>query len=161
MNLLTRATNTAKHRGKTPTELKAEIRDLKAKNAALDRLTEDLSCRLAQQVSENKDLRTENNTLQEQVDTAAIDLSGALEDLRVERADNLRYRVAEQNANRVSIPASGHREVEEGNEVTQPIPIPVVQRFVAGPVVTLAAKAVTDPGQTSWGRDRETAEEVA
>ncbi|WP_032914755.1 hypothetical protein [Streptomyces sp. NRRL B-11253] len=70
----------ARHRGKTPAMLRAEC--------------DDLACTVVRLTAENDRLRAERVRLEADFDTAAIDYSGALEDLRAEREKNARLRAA-------------------------------------------------------------------
>lgn len=63
----------ARHRGKTPAMLRAEC--------------DDLACTVVR-------LTAENDRLERQFDAAAIDYSGALEDLRVKSEENAQLRAA-------------------------------------------------------------------
>ncbi|MFH8751047.1 hypothetical protein ACH4GK_32100 [Streptomyces rimosus] len=61
----------ARHRGKTPAQLRAEC--------------DDLVCTVVRLTAENDRLRAERARLEADFDRAAIDYSGALEDLRAAR----------------------------------------------------------------------------
>lgn len=70
----------ARHRGKTPGQLRAEC--------------DDLACTVVRLTAENDRLEAKYAGLEADFDTAAIDYSGALEDLRVKCEENGRLRAA-------------------------------------------------------------------
>ncbi|CAM5427144.1 MULTISPECIES: hypothetical protein [Streptomyces] len=70
----------ARRRGKTPGQLRAEC--------------DDLVCTVVRLTAENDRLRYERARLEADFDRAAVDYSGALEDLRVAREEAVRLRTA-------------------------------------------------------------------
>jgi len=133
MSTLTTARTAAKHRRKSHTELYAEI-------ARLERENEQLACAYTK-------LAAQYLIQQDELDQAGIDVSGALEDKRVAevRADlaerqrheehveltRLRARVA--NLDPWRLPGVGTRDVDPGDEATQPIDVRALRAVHAEP----------------------------
>lgn len=140
--MLTRARSLGRHRGKTPAQLRA----------ALD--TAD--CTLIGLATQVDELRAERAQLEDQLDKAAIKVSGALYDLQSMTADRDRLQVelidarAElANATRVDVPPMERDTSAVEDQATGPIDVQTLwDAHGTGPV--------TDPGQvrqTRWGRD--------
>lgn len=66
--MLTRARSLGRHRGKTPAQLRAEL--------------DEADCKLIELATEIDQLKAARDQLEQQLDEAGIELSGALEDLR-------------------------------------------------------------------------------
>lgn len=149
--------NLAKHRGKTPTELRKLLLVAEEKADRLDRENDAYACELIRLAAE-VDARTgERDARDRELDATRIDLGAA-------REDTLRLRVALQNATSISVAVIGHRDIECGNEVTQPVPVVEPLWRALGPVVTVDAPHAADPThipRTSWAVRDEQAEEVA
>lgn len=84
MSILTRRT---RHRAPSPAEVRQQNSRLAAENERLR--------------NSNRRLAAERNELEAQLDTAAIDYSGALEDLRTAREENQQLRAAAAQPARV------------------------------------------------------------
>lgn len=123
MSLYTRARSAARHRGKSPAELRAE--------------NDELACTVISLATDIDTLRRERNQLEAGLDQAGIDLSGANEDLRQLQADNERLNAdllatRQQLANATAIsPLPQHI-------ATEPIDCrPLRARVATGPVRNL------------------------
>ena len=133
MSILSTARSAARHRQMSRLEMAAYIAQLEGQNTALT---------------------AENTLLERQLDAAGIELSGALEDVRVARNENLRLDAALTATNAQLANATAKSDLPQ-HISTQPTP--TVQRFDTGPVLRSGASplAVVDPGQirrTTWGR---------
>lgn len=133
MSILSSARSAARHRQMTRLEMAAYIAKLEGQNTALT---------------------ADNTLLERQLDAAGIELSGALDDLRVARNENLRLDAALTATNAELANATAVSQLPQ-HISTQPTPI--VQRFETGPVLRAGASplAVGNPGQvrqTTWGR---------
>lgn len=125
MSLVSRTRGLARHRGKSPMQLRAEL--------------DEAVCALVALTTEVDTLRAERDLLEQQLDQAGIDLSGALEDLRAERAETLSLQAVLDNATATAVPPS-HRDVDPDDQPTHPAGIDVRDlraRFAVGPVVSL------------------------
>lgn len=95
---------------------------------------DELACALVRET-------TRSQLLQDQLDQAGIDYSGALEDLREARETNARLndevtrlQAALANATRIDV-AAGHRDIDPDDQPTQPIDVrPLLTRFDTGPI---------------------------
>jgi len=138
-----------RHRGKTPAQLRTEL--------------DEADCKLIELATEIDQLKAARNQLQEQLDTAGIDLSGALEDLRAAE-QSIRHLDAVVLLRDMEIDKLNERiRVGIGAEhviaKTQEIDTRELQdRFTEGPVVSLHHAPQADPGQTAWGAAREAAD---
>ncbi|MEV7975356.1 hypothetical protein [Streptomyces sp. NPDC086519] len=145
MALLQNVRTKAKHRGMTPWQLVQKIRVL---DTALDEAT----CKLIALATENDELKAERSRLEADFDQAAIDLSTALDDLRVarEEASDLRgqlapYKAADANANRITVPPMVRDTCGPEEEATAPIDVrPLWAAAAAG-----LLGPVLDPGHTT------------
>lgn len=148
MVLLQDVRTKARHRGLTPWQLVQKIRRLEQ---GLDETT----CKVIELATENDVLKAERNRLEGDFDQAAIDLSGAREDLRAAEDEiaYLRKRLApflaaEANETAVTVPPM-HRDTSDGaDQATEPIDVRDLRaRFAEGPVVTLhpSPQAAVDP----------------
>lgn len=133
---LPRLRGTGQHRGKTPAQLRRE----------LDQAT----CDLVAMATRLLEVTEERNELEAQLDETGIELSGVRLDLETATEELTAVKAQLANATAVSVPA-GRRDVDPGDQPTQPIPVLTLQQAHGiGPVVP-----VRDPGQTSWGARRE------
>jgi nucleotide-binding universal stress UspA family protein len=126
----------AKHRGKTPWQLVQTIGRLEREADAKD-------CDLVAMATRIAELTAERNQLEQQLDTAAVDYSTALDDLRIARNETARTQEAltatkAQLANATAV-----------SDLPQHTGQGLQQRFEQGPAVRLGASpmAVTDPGR--------------
>ncbi|WP_109030072.1 hypothetical protein [Streptomyces rubrogriseus] len=137
----------AKHRGLTPWQLIQKI-------GRLEREADNRTCLMVEMATQIDELTAERNQLEEQLDTAAIDLSTALDDLRISRQETARTQDALTATQAQLANATAVSDLPQ-NVATQPIPI--VDRFGNGPVIRIGASplATTDPVQVpaTWTRD--------
>ncbi|MFJ2961230.1 hypothetical protein ACIPIC_02835 [Streptomyces collinus] len=126
----------AKHRGFTPWQLIQKIGRLEREADAKD-------CDLVAMATRIAELTAERNQLEEQLDTAAVDYSTALDDLRIARNETARTQEAltatkAQLANATAV-SDLPKHTGQGLQ----------QRFEQGPAIRLGASpmAVTDPGR--------------
>lgn len=117
----------ARHRGKSGLQLQRELADAERRVAAL--------------TAGNDQLAAERNQLERQLDEAAIDLSTALDDLRISRAETERAREA------LTATQARLANVTAVSDLPQHTSTPPLPRFEDGPVVRLGTSpmAVTDP----------------
>lgn len=146
----------ARHRGLTPWQLVQKI-------GRLEREADTRTCQLVALTTEVDGLKSERDQLEQQLDTAGIELSGERED-HARTVDRIEARHAEtvdgmqrqidDLTRRLTIGVLAEAAASQ----TQEIDARSLQaRFADGPVVGLhnSPLAVTDPGQTSWGAARE------
>lgn len=107
-----------RHR-QTPAELRAELAAVKRQKDAAT-------------VAAIK-YATEVVELQQQLDAAGIQISGLLEDLRVEREEGSRLRAALANATSVTV-SCGIRDITPGDQPTEPTDVRQLRARFAGPV---------------------------
>ncbi|WP_432027406.1 hypothetical protein [Streptomyces sp. 1222.5] len=123
----------AKHRGKTPWQLVQTI-------GRLERQADVRECELVGLATRVSELYAERNQLEQQLDEAGIELSGAREDLRQAREELAAYRAAEANATRVDVPPMVRDTSDPADQATAPIDVrPLWEALGVGPV--------TDPGR--------------
>ena len=140
------------HRGLTPWQLVQKI-------SRLEREADEQTCLLVTMATRIDELTAERNQLEEQLDTAAIDLSTALDDLRIARQETARTQDALTATQAQLANATAVSDLPQ-NIATQPIPI--VDRFSSDLVIRLGASplAATDPGRVppTWaqGDDEDT-----
>lgn len=133
------------HRGLTPWQLIQKI-------GRLEREADNRTCAMVEMATRIDELTAERNQLEQQLDTAAVDLSTALDDARIARQETARTLDAltatqAQLANATAVSDLPH--------LTATQPIPIVQRFDTGPVIRLGRSplATTDPGHVpTWAR---------
>lgn len=134
------------HRGLTPWQLVQKI-------GRLEREADNRTCLMVEMATRIDELTAERNQLEDQLDTAAIDLSTALDDLRIARQETARTQDALTATQAQLANATAVSDLPQ-NIATQPIPI--VDRFNNGPVIRLGASplATTDPGRVppTWAR---------
>jgi chromosome segregation ATPase len=120
------------HRGKTAPQLRREL------DKAL--------CDLVALATRLYEVTADRNQLEAQLDEAGIDLSGALHDLETAQRELTAVKAQLANATAISAPA-GRRDVADGDQPTQPIPVLTLQQAHGiGPVLP-----VRDPGHVpSW-----------
>ncbi|MFJ3812227.1 hypothetical protein ACIPWE_38430 [Streptomyces sp. NPDC090073] len=122
-----------KHRGKTPWQLVQTI-------GRLERQADARECELVGLATRVSELYAERNQLEQQLDEAGIELSGAREDLRQVREQLAAYRAAEANAHRVDVPPMVRDTSDPADQATAPIDVrPLWEAIGIGPV--------TDPGR--------------
>lgn len=108
----------ARHRGCTPFQLTQKI-------GRLERENDNLACQLVGLTTEIGELLAERNQLEQQLDTAGIELSGAREDLAAQEAELAALRAFKANTLAITIPATGIRDIETGEQPTEPAGIDV------------------------------------
>jgi chromosome segregation ATPase len=118
----------------------------------LEREVDSKDCELVGLATRVSELYTERNQLEEQLDTAAIDLSTALDDLRLEREETARlreqlaaYKSREANANRVDVPPMVRDTSAIEDQATGPIDVRAL--WEARDAGLLGIGPVTDPGR--------------
>lgn len=141
----------ARHRRLTRNQLMVKLGRLEAE-------ADNLVCELVALTTENDAIKSERNQLEQQLDTAGIELSGVREDLAEAEQELTELRAFKANVLSVS-----DLSAQSGPAA----PAPTADRFNDGPVVrigvrpetdsetTQSMRAVTDPGQTGWGARNE------
>lgn len=136
LNLIPALKGYGRHRGKTPTQLRAE----------LDQAT----CQIVALATEIDELKAERNDMAGELDKAAIDYSDLLEDRDEWREqalalwDRFGPQIAEEaNANKVSVPPAYRDTTDPADQATQPIP--VITRVVPLYEAPFAAEPVFEP----------------
>lgn len=145
MSLLTTVRSAARHRGKSTAQLREELdqaNDERDKtNASLD------------------ELGNAYLTVVEQLDQAGIDLSGALEDLRVAHEHSTQLRLANEqlaeenrelttrvaNLDPFNIPIIGERDVTPGDSPTEPIDVRALRAAHANDYLNTTSAAWRGP----------------
>jgi septal ring factor EnvC (AmiA/AmiB activator) len=144
----------AKHRGKTPWQLVQTI-------GRLERASDAKDCELVAMATRIAELTAERNQLEQQLDEAAIDVSTALDDVRIARNETARAQDA-LTATRAQL--ANATAVSDLPQHTSTHPIPTVQqRFEQGHAIRLGASpmAATDPGRIpSWAKRDEPERDV-
>lgn len=142
----------ARHRGLTPWQLIQKI-------SRLERQADTMTCQLVAMATEIDGLKDERNQLQADFDAAAIDYSGALEDLRVCDAENegLRREIARleaelANRDAVTVPPMERDTTDGADQATAPIDVrPLREAAELGlltPIVRISSTgASADPGR--------------
>ncbi|MGW5173205.1 hypothetical protein ACWERY_02405 [Streptomyces sp. NPDC004082] len=125
-DLLTRA----KHRGYTPWQLVQKI-------GRLEREANDYTCQLVALATEVDELHAERDQMERQLDEAGIDLSSALDDLRIAKAETARALEALTATQARLANATAVSDLPQ-HVSTQPIPT-VQRRFETGPVIRVGA----------------------
>ncbi|MGW1015638.1 hypothetical protein [Streptomyces niveus] len=108
----------ARHRGLTPFQLIQKI-------GRLERENDGMACQLVALTTEIGELLAERNQLEQQLDTAGIELSGAREDLAEQNAELAALRAFKANTLAITVPATGSRDIETGEQPTEPAGINV------------------------------------
>ncbi|WP_306317306.1 MULTISPECIES: hypothetical protein [unclassified Streptomyces] len=145
----------AKHRGMSPWELVKKIGRLERELAAKDREADGLACQLVQLATEIDGLKRERNQLQEDFDRAAIEYSGALEDVHTRdreiaslKAELAPHRAAQANRDAVTVPPMERDTTAVEDQATAPAGIDVKPLWEA-----LATSPAHVP---SWAHDTDT-----
>lgn len=154
MALLQNVRSKARHRGLTPWQLVQKIRRLEQ---GLDETT----CKVIELATENDVLKAERSWLEGEFDSAAIDRSAALEDLRAAEDEiaYLRQRLApflaaEANTHRVDVPPMERDTTDPADQATGPIYVqPLWEALNVHYTGPDAAKPTHVP---SWAREDDT-----
>ncbi|MFP3986945.1 hypothetical protein U9R90_05460 [Streptomyces sp. E11-3] len=154
MSLVTRGRRLARHRGKTPMQLRVEL--------------DEAVCTLIALTTEVDNLGAERAQLELQLDQAGIDLSGALEDLRASEAEKAHLRIElhalrafKANVLATTVPPM-ERDIDPDEQPTHPTGFDVRPLWDAlGPVVAVAAPRAADPAHIPHTTRIKPAEEVA
>ncbi|MFI5985107.1 hypothetical protein ACIBEA_30100 [Streptomyces sp. NPDC051555] len=112
MSLLDIARAQGRHRGLSPAQLLGKI-------ARLERALTRAKFTAITYATEATDLRAERDLLEQQVDTAGIEISGLLLDLATAREEGIRLKAALDNATSVHV-AAGVRDITPGEDPTHP-----------------------------------------
>ncbi|MEF9521356.1 hypothetical protein [Streptomyces sp. RB13] len=136
----------AKHRGLTPWQLIQKI-------GRLEREADNRTCLMVEMATHIDELTAQRNQLEDQLDIASIDLSTALDDLRIARQETARTQDA---LTATEAKLANATAVSDLPQLTATQPIPIAQRFDTGPAIRLGKSplATTDPGRVppTWAR---------
>ncbi|MGY4901122.1 hypothetical protein [Streptomyces sp. 900116325] len=137
LNTVFRGTGT--HRSKTPAQLRAEL--------------DDATCTLIALTTEIESLTVQRNSLEAQLDSAGIELSGAREDVATQTAELIALRAFRDNATAVTV-GLGERDTSAmEDQATTPVGIdvkPLWEALGITPIRVADAPAATDPRTPTW-----------
>lgn len=118
----------AKHRGMSPWELVKKI-------GRLEREADNMACQLVAMAAEIDGLKRERNQLQEDFDRAAIEYSGALEDVHTRdqeiaslKAELAPHRAAQANRDAVTVPPMERDTTAVEDQATAPVAVLTLQQ---------------------------------
>ncbi|MFF2940850.1 hypothetical protein ACFVSQ_13505 [Streptomyces niveus] len=113
MSIVQELRTRARHRGCTPFQLIQKI-------GRLERENDNLACQLVGLTTEIGERLVERNQLEQQLDEAGIELSGAREDLAAQEVELRALRAFKANTLAITVPATGSRDIETGEQPTEP-----------------------------------------